>query len=189
MDKSELDAVVEDEELSIPKKARKKIKKYRAAVADALDLEEDEEDEDEDEERKRSLSLSPRRKDKGKKAARAPRESLLSAASEFPKAKGEKLTKTIPFREGSKRYHLSEVMMQEARTDVEHGKVAGKTHKKKKISHSNDYTTMANASMVRAALQHVNARFEVDEEEDTVLLLGFVVEKGSKKGGKKNKKS
>ena len=189
MDSGDLDQVVENEDIKVSKKNKRGIKNYRNAVVKALELEpsdDDEEEEGEEEEPKKSST----------------KQTVFSVASENVKKGKAKIYKNIPFKENSKRYHAAIVMMQESRAAEEHQKAATKSHRKAGISGNKEYDNTIDANLMRV-FATTGGVFSIDDEDDAVRLLGFTTNhgvakkepssndkngKGSKKGGKKNKK-
>lgn len=163
----ELDEICEDNDISPPKKATRKVKKYRAWVVEELELEDDEEEEEEEEDE------AP-----AKKPTRT-RQSVVSVAAEYPRTGKKKLSREIPFKAGSKRYNAAKVMMEEPRSAEDHQTRAGKTHKKNKTTGNKEYKTVIDANFMRI-IAAANGVFEADEEEDTFQLLGFMAAKGKK---------
>lgn len=196
MSSKELKLVEANEGVKVKKNDRKKLKSYRLAVVAALELEPEDDEEDEDEEEEEEEE-APKR---GRKAS-SPKNTVFGVASGYTKKKG-KVTKDIPFKENTKRGHAAKVMMQSARTAEDHQKQASKTHRKAGVSHSKDYVNTIDANFIRILGGMHQAVFEVDDEDSTLKLLGFVATKDSKtvskakpttakttKKGKKGKRS
>ena len=176
MSSKELKLVEANEGVKVKKNDRKKLKSYRMAVVAALKLEVAEEDDDEEEEEEEEEVETPKR---GRKAS-SPKNTVFGVASGFTNAKKGKITNTVPFKENTKRGHAAKVLMQSARTAEDHQSQASKTHRKAGVSHSKDYVNTIDANFIRILGGMHQAVFEVDDEDSTLKLLGFVATKDTK---------
>lgn len=150
LSKKELLEFVSSHELDIDGADGMKKKALASAVLEAMSAVEEEEPEEEEEEVE---EIKPKAK-KGKKG------------------KG-KLTQELPIKEGSKRAHAMNTMMQKSRTMEEHRVAAGKSHKKAKIAGSDEYKTVIDRNLLRLVENTFGGSFDESTEDGSFMLLGF----------------